>query len=86
MINEKMLQTKNDFNHFTYSLMNRIINRGEPIKVKLRNGSYQDILILYQDSEDEYYSEPYFFAGDHEYIWNADGSSRDNYELDMIEF
>ena len=84
MINEKLLQTHNDFNHFTYSLMNRIINTGKPVKVKLRDGSYREVLFVDIDT-DEGPFEPYFYAEDYEYVWNVDGSSCKNCELDMIE-
>jgi hypothetical protein len=79
MLNEKLLRDKNEFSFFTYTLLNRILNSKQPVKVRMRNGhwinvSFQDVCL-----------ESCFYAEDWEYVWNADGSSYENWELDLIE-
>jgi len=82
MLNEKLLRDKNEFSFFTYTLLNRIINRQKPVQVKMRNGHYIDV--VFQDVSDDCL-EPYFYAEDWEYVWNVDGSSCKNWEFDLIE-
>jgi hypothetical protein len=82
MLNEKLLRDKNEFSFFTYTLLNRIANSKQPVKVKMRNGQWINVSFQAVSAD---CLEPCFYAEDWEYVWNADGSSYENWELDLIE-
>lgn len=82
MLNEKLLRDKNDFSFFTYSIMNRIINKQKPVQVKMRNGQFVDVVFHHATDN---CAEVCFHTEDWEFVWNADGSSYKNSEFDLIE-
>ena len=79
MINSRMFQNINDLTEFSTKLALKISNTG-PVMVKTRSGAWYEVV---RDKEGE--ENQCFHTKNWALVWNNDGSSIKNRDLDIVE-